>query len=119
MDCAWAGLKSPEIVINGSNNDQFMVRANTLSAKDTLTEIPYDKRICLLKISIVRHGIKPYFSHTKIGCNLPQLASVSLIAYDAGLGMIGYHQANNIRPVSFNSWGFSLNDHVRGYWRDA
>jgi hypothetical protein len=89
MCCGRKGFKSPEIVIDGPNYDQFMVSTNTLAAKDTLTEVPDNKGICLLKTGIMRHGIKPYLAHAKFGGYLPQPASVSLATDDTGLRVIG------------------------------
>jgi hypothetical protein len=59
-----------------------MISSNTLSAKDTFTEVPDNKRVCLFQTSIVRHGIKVGFADTQFSGNLPQLASVSLAAYN-------------------------------------
>jgi hypothetical protein len=48
--------------------------------------------------------------------NFPQLASVPLVAYDAGFRVIGHHQANDVRSVLSYSRGISPDGHV---WRDG
>jgi hypothetical protein len=119
MHCGWTGFKPPEIIINGANHDQLMVGTNTLAAKNTLTEVPDNKRIRLLQTGIMGHRIKPYLADTQFGGNLPQLASVSLATYDAGLRVVGHHQADNIYPVLFNGGRFCLYDHIWRYGRDT
>jgi len=114
MHCSRKGFKSPEIVIDGANHDQFMVGANTLAAEDTLTEVPDNERICLFQTGIMGHGVKPYLAHTQFGGNLPQLASVSLVTYDAGLRVIGHHKTDNISPMLVNGGGVCLDGHI---WR--
>jgi hypothetical protein len=117
MCCDRKGFESPEIVIDSANHNQFMVGTNTLAAKDTLTEVPDNERICLLQAGIMGHGIKPYLAYTQSGGNLSQLASVSLVTYDAGLRVTGYHQADNICPVLLNGGSVCLDDHIRRYGR--
>ena len=99
MYCRWPRFESSEVVIDGANYHEFMVSTNTLTAKDTLTQVPDDKRVCFLHAGIVRHWIEPYLADTQIGSNLPQLASVSLAANNAGLGVIGHHEPDNISTV--------------------
>jgi len=119
MCCRRKGFESPEIVIDGANDNQFMVGTNTLAAKDTLAEVPDNERICLLQTSIMGHGIELYPAYTQFGGNLSQLASVSLVTYDAGLRVTGYHQADNICPVFLNLRGVCLNEHIWRYRRNT
>jgi len=119
MHCRRKGFKPPEIVIDGANHNEFMVGTNTLAAKDTLAEVPDNERICLFQAGIMGHGIKPYLPNTQFGGNLPQLASVSLAADDAGLRVIGHHKADNISPVLFNERRVCLDDHIWGHGRDT
>jgi hypothetical protein len=119
MCCGRKGFESPEIVIDSANHDQFMVGTNTLAAKDALTEVPDNERICLLQAGIMGHGIKPYLAYTQSGGNLSQLASVSLVTYDAGLRVTGYHQADYICPVLSNGRGVCLDDHICRYRRNT
>jgi hypothetical protein len=80
MHRCWTALESPEVVIYSSNDYQFMVGTNTLGAKETLTEISDNERICFLQTGVVGHRIEPYLPDTQLGGNPPQFTSVSLVA---------------------------------------
>jgi hypothetical protein len=112
MHCGWPGFKSPEIIIDGSHDDQIMVGANTLAANDTLTEVPDNERICLLQTGIMGHRIKPYLAYPKFSGDLPQMASVSLATDDTRFRVIRHHQADNISPMLFNGGGICLYGHI-------
>jgi hypothetical protein len=99
MHCSGTGFKPPEMVIDGPYDDQFMVCANTLTTKDTLTEVPDDERVCLLQGRIIGHGIEINFAHTQIARHLSQLTSVTLVTHNAGFRVIGHHHADDIFPV--------------------
>jgi hypothetical protein len=107
------------IVINGANHDQFMIGSNTLTAKNTFTQVSNDEWICLLQTGIMGHGIKVYLADSQLSSNLPQLASISLAAYDTGLRMIGHHQADNVCPVGFYCGRICLDAHIRSDRRDT
>jgi hypothetical protein len=112
-------LEPPEVVIYGSNDYQFMISTNTLGAQETLTEISDNERICLLQTSIVGHRIVPDLPDTQLGGNSSQFTSVSLAAYQAGLGVSGHHQADNIFPKLLKGRRVGLDDHVGGYERNT
>ena len=56
MRCGRPGPKTPVVVIYGANDNQFMVGPDALTAKNALTEIPYNKRICLLETGVMGMG---------------------------------------------------------------
>jgi hypothetical protein len=117
MHCGWTGLKPPEVVVDGSDDDEFMVGANTLTTEDTLTEVPDNERICLLEAGVMGHGIKPCLANAKFSSDLPQLASVALATYNAGLRVIRHHQPDDISPMMLNGGGICLYDHIWGHGR--
>jgi hypothetical protein len=82
-----------------------MVGTDTFATKDTLTEVPYNERICLLKTRIMGHRVKIYKPNSQIGCDSSQFASIPLVANNAGFGMIGYHKTDNVFPVLFDGGG--------------
>jgi hypothetical protein len=96
-----------------------VICANAFAAKDTLAQVPDDKRIGLLKSPIMGHGIKPCNSDTQIRSDLPQLAPISLATHNTGLGMIGHHQAHNIGTVPSHCVGIGLDRHVLRYRGDT
>jgi hypothetical protein len=106
------GFESPEVVIDGANHHEFMVSTNTLAAKDTLAQVSYDERVCFLKPRVMGHRVEPYLAYTQFGSDLPQLASVSLAAHNAGLGVIGHHQTNDIDPMPFDGRGICEQYHA-------
>jgi hypothetical protein len=71
MGGGWAGFKSPEVVIDGANDNQLVVGTNTLAAKYAFTQVPDYKRICLLKTHIMGYGIKTDETHAQFRCDLP------------------------------------------------
>jgi hypothetical protein len=113
------GLKAAQIVINCANNDEIVIRPNASPAKNTLAQVPDDKRIGLLKTSIVRHGIEPCNSDTQIRSDLPQLTPISLATHNAGLGVICHHQADNVGTVPSHCVGIGLDCHVLRYRCDT
>jgi hypothetical protein len=59
------------MIVNGTHHDQFMVRPDALSAKNTLAEIPDNKRIGLLQSCIPGHGIEARLSDAQPGGHGP------------------------------------------------
>ena len=54
----WTGAEAPEVVVDSTHSDQFVVSPDALTAEDTLREIPDNKRIGLLQPYIMRHRIE-------------------------------------------------------------
>jgi hypothetical protein len=113
------GSKAAQVVIYGAHYDEFLIRPNASAAKDTLAQVPDDKRIGLFKISIIGHGIKPCDPNTQIRGDLPQFTFVSLAAHNTGLGMIGHHQTDNIGAVPSHGRRIGLDRHIRRYGCDT
>jgi hypothetical protein len=91
------------MVIDGTHDNQFMIGAHALTAKDTLAEVPDDERVCILQARIMGHGIKINFAHAQIGRHLPQFTPITLVTHNAGFRVIGHYHADDICPVfSYN-----------------
>lgn len=113
MQSCRTGLESSEVVINGAYDDEFMVRTNTLSAEDAFTQIPDDERVGLLEPGIMGHGIEVYLPKAQFSGHLSQFTSVSLVAHNAGFGVIGHHEVNNVRAVFSDLFRIRTNLHIR------
>jgi hypothetical protein len=112
MNGGRSGFKPSQIVIYGPNHHQFVVSTNTLAAENTLAQVSDNKWVRPFQPCVMRHGIQAYRTHTQFGRNLPQLASVPLVAYNAGLGVVCHHEADNICAVFSDSDGVCLDGHA-------
>ena len=87
------------IVINGTGDHQFMIRADTFPAENAFTEIPYNKRIDLFIGGKIRHGIEAGIADTQ-GCgNISEFTPVPFAADNTGFRVFRHHQADNIATV--------------------
>jgi hypothetical protein len=71
MCCGRAGFKTSKVVIDGTHNDQLMVRPDTLAAEDTFAQISDDKRIGLLQGFVIGHMVEIGFADAHLGRHLP------------------------------------------------
>jgi len=100
------------IVINCTDNNEFLVGTYTFPAHDTFGEVPDDKGICLFETGVMGHGIELSLPHSQFSSNLPQLATVSFAADQAGFRMFRHHQADDVASVIDYAGGISPNDHI-------
>ena len=64
-------FKSPIIIIDCADDNQFMVCPDTLAAQDAFAQIPYNKRVCLFKGTHIGHCIQVGFADTQVSRYLP------------------------------------------------
>jgi hypothetical protein len=119
MSGSGTGFKAAHIIIDGADSHQFMVGPDAFAAKDTLAQVPDDKRICLFIGFVIGHGVKIRFTHPQLSCNPSQLAAVSFTAENAGLGMFCDHQADDVATMFDDAGVGGLNNHVRGCGGDT
>ena len=115
MDGGGARSETALVVIDGTDDHQFMIGPDALAAKDTFAQIPYYKRVCFFKGLVIGHVVKICFAHTQLGRDPAQLAAVSFTADNAGFRMFGDHQARNITTVADDAFGCGLNNHIRNH----
>jgi hypothetical protein len=91
-----------------------MVGPDALPAEDALGEIPDDERVGFLKSCVIRHRIKTGGADPQFGCYEPKLTSISLVADNAGFGMVSHHEADDVTPVVSEERGVCLDGHPLG-----
>jgi hypothetical protein len=112
-------VKSPQIIVDGTDGYQFMIGSDAFAAQNTFAQIPDNKWIGLLEGFDVGHVIEVCFSHTQLRSDLPELTAITLAADDAGFRMLGDHQTGDIASMTDDSRVCGLNHHIRCYGRNA
>jgi hypothetical protein len=119
MDGGGSGAKAPPVVIDSAHGHEIVVGPDALSAEDALCQIPDNKRVRLLKLLVVGHGVEACHSNPQFPGKESQLTSIPLVTNDAGLGMVGHDKTDNVRPVLSEVGGVCLNGHAGCDRRDT
>jgi hypothetical protein len=105
-------FQTPAIVIDGAHCDQIVVCPDAFPAENALGEIPDDKRIGLLESRVVGHRIQARRSDPQLCGKKSQFASIPFIADNAGLGMVGHDETQDVPPVPLEVGGVCPDRHA-------
>jgi hypothetical protein len=119
VDSGRPGPETAQIIIDGADCHQFVIGPDALAAQNALAQIPDDEWICLFKGLEIVHAVKVRLTDPEICGHLTQPAAIAFAADNAGLGVFGNHQADNIAAVFNDAVGFGVKGHLRSRRSDA
>jgi hypothetical protein len=117
MNRSRAGRKSPQVVIDGTHCNEFMVCPDAFSAQNAFAQIPDNKRVGLLQGFVIGHRIKIRFANSHLSGDPAKLAAITFAADDTGFRMLGNHQSRDIAAMPEDTRGVGSDGHIRGYRR--
>jgi len=112
MNSGGSGVKPAAAVIDRTRADQLVIGPDAFTAQDTFAQIPDDERIDLFVGLEIRHPVKACFGYPQFGRDFSKLTPVAFVADDAGFGVLGHHQPDDVFAVINYPFAFGQHGHA-------